>query len=624
MRILDFQNFSKIYEAEAFDAQTESTLKRILNAYFMCYGSLAALAPGSDFDIIKGLTDIQNKVGQMMKGGIGEEVNKKLLTMKVLTQSLSEDVLQDFKDKKVGEEWAKAADIFVDALIALWEQYKDDTEALDNIYVKIDSMIEEFKQDLVKSKQEADQKMKQAQAKNEGYMNESEKIFEGWFEGKKANIKNLIAQATTLKANLESQKDSKGLTTVVPALIQEVNEIIVKLSGLSIKKRSEIEETELAEIGNRLNQIPIEVIKQEEKTAKMDTANKEASAIYVQGLDVAENAYRLEMEVKDALAKKAEEDAAKKKEESRVKLTGDLDPDKISVKVKNPEVVKFQELVLKKFDGYKPFDDFETFKRFKRFGADGKFGNTTKQMVVALKGGFAMEDKSDVITQELMDKLVFEPLSESASPFSFLKSFDNFDRVIEGFDPVKAKDSIQDQSSSQVKKLDTQLDGKKDDEKDDEKDDKKDDDQDPKPKVDPKKVTEEIESLLADANKKIVGIYNNASFWEDFKGEWYAEDKEDEAVKEVFGSGLDDKSSWWYKTIRMRFTIPARKKLNESGLKKSDPVLYQHLSDEIAFFGKIYSKLKLKTLGNESSDTFKWSLRKYDGSKKPYSVDTDF
>ena len=165
MRILDFQNFSKIYEAEAFDAQTESTLKRILNAYFMCYGSLAALAPGSDFDIIKGLTDIQNKVGQMMKGGIGEEVNKKLLTMKVLTQSLAEDVLQDFKDKKVGEEWAKAADIFVDALMALWEQYKDDTEALDNIYVKIDSMIEEFKQDLVKSKQEADQKMKQAPSK---------------------------------------------------------------------------------------------------------------------------------------------------------------------------------------------------------------------------------------------------------------------------------------------------------------------------------------------------------------------------------------------------------------------------------------------------------------------------
>ena len=99
-------------------------------------------------------------------------------------------------------------------------------------------------------------------------MNESEQIFEGWFEGKKANIKNLIAQATTLKANLESQKDSKGLTSVVPALIQEVNEIIVKLSGLSIKKRSEIEETELAEIGNRLNQIPIEVIKQEEEDSK--------------------------------------------------------------------------------------------------------------------------------------------------------------------------------------------------------------------------------------------------------------------------------------------------------------------------------------------------------------------
>lgn len=602
MRILDFQNFSKIYEAEELQPQTDSTLRRIVNSFFMSYGSLGSLTT----DYVDMLADLES-----LKRAKGVD---KLEVMREISKTISDAVIQDFKDKGVNTEWDKAANGFTDALKALFDQYAEDKETVDAMLTKINNMVEEYKQDLIASRKSADQALKQAQAKKESESFEGEEIFEGWFTGKKGNIKNLISQAVSLKATLESQKTSKGLESIVSGLIKEVEAIIVKLSTLSTQKRQEIEETELAEIGNRLNEIPLEITKQEEKFAKQDTANKEASSLYLQALDIAENAYKMEMEVKDALAKKAEDEAAKKKEESRVKISGDIDPDKISVKVKNPDVAKFQELVIKKFTGYKPFDDFEVFTKFKRFGADGKFGNTTKQMVVALKGGFGMEDKSDVITQELMDKLVFEPLTESESRFMFLRSFDSFDNILEGFDAAKAKDSV---AVSQVIPDPKGGGGGGGDDEDDEDEDDGED-----TKVDSEKTITEIQGLLDQANQTIQNLFKDKEYWKEFKGS--LNDDEDAAVEQVFGTGLDDKRTWWYKSIRKKYIFPAKEKLKASGLDKSDKEAYEHLDDEIKFFGTIYSTLKKKTTGGTSKDTWKWSLRNYDGSKKTYSVDTDF
>lgn len=616
MRILDFQKFSKIYEAEdATQAQAESTLRRIINSFFMSFGSLSAIT--SEYDDM--LVDLET-----IKRAKGED---KLQAMRDAAASAVEKVIADFKEKGVDKEWEKAANKFTDAAKALFDQYAGETEVLNSMLSKIDAMIEEYKQDLIASKKSAEQALKTAQSKNESLVLESEEIFEGWFTGKKGNIKNLTSQAVALKASLEGQKETKGLESLISGLIKEVSDIIVKLSTLSTQKRQDIQETELAEIGNRLNAIPIEIVKQEEKFAKQDTANKEASSLYLQGLDIAENAYNMEMEVKDVLAKKAEDEAAKKREESRIKISGDIDPAKVSVRAVNSDVKKFQEAVIKKFSDYKPFEDFETFTRFKRFGADGKFGNTTKQMVVALKGGFEMEDKSDVITQELMDKVVLEPLTESIQKFSFLKSFNSFDSLIEGFDPAKAKDSVK--TVEPVTTKDTP--SKKSDKDKAGEDviknaeitndwglDKKGEDG----KIDPKKAIAEIENTLIKANEKIASIYKNESFWEEYKGSM--NDDEDSAVKDVFGNEYKDKNSWWYKAIRKPYIIPALQKLKSSGLEKSDSDAYEHLMDEIKYFGTIYSTLKKKTFGGTSNDSWRWSMRRYDGSKQSFSVDTDF
>ncbi len=610
MRILDFQNFSKIYEAEELQPQTDSTLRRIVNSFFMSYGSLGSLTT----DYVDMLVDLES-----LKRAKGTD---KIEVMREISKTISDAVIQDFKDKGVNTEWQKAANGFTDAMKALFDQYADDKETVDAMLLKINNMIEEYKQDLIAARKSADQALKQAQAKKESYEYEGEEIFEGWFTGKKANIKNLISQAVALKANLEGQKESKGLESTVSTFLKEVQDIIVKLSTLSTQKRQDIKEADLAEIGNRLNEIPLEITKQEEKFAKQDTANKEASSLYLQALDIAENAYKMEMEVKDQLAKKAEEEAAKKKEEKRIKLSGDLDPTKISQRAVNKEVQKFQEEVIKKFDGYEPFKNFEVFKKFKRFGADGRFGNTTKQMVVALKGGFEMTDKSDVITQELMDKIIFEPLTESISPYSFLKSFDSFDKVIEGFSFDKAQSAVVEtpaavRDTEVQQETDREEEQKKDSEGDE---DKKDGD---KKDVDVAGVTKKVEDMLIAANTAIKELFKDESYWEEFKGS--VNDDEDAAVADVFGETWDQKGTWIDRAVRKKYTIPAYKLLTDSGLKEADKDAYDHLVGELNYLkGKVYKTLREKTYGQTDNDSYTWSFRRVDGSKVKFSVNTDF
>lgn len=595
MRILDFNKFSALFEAEELQGQTASTLRRIINSFFMSYGSLSALTDGYD-KMLSDLDAIKNA-----------EISDKLEKMKDASKGVSDKVLQDFKAKGVDSEWKKAADKFTEALAALVAQYSDNEETTNAIGENIDSMIEEYKEDLIKSKREAEAAQQKAEA-NESEITEGGKLFEGWFTGKKGNIKKLNSQAVALRAQLEGQKDSDGLENIIGSLLKEVSDLIIKLSELSTLKRSDIDETELQEIGNRLNEIPLEVTKKEEQLARANTANKEASAIYIQGLDIAENAFKLESQVKEELAKKAEEEAVKKKEEEKaakkIELSGDLDPEKISGRRRNSEVAKFQKAVVNKFKDYKPFEDFGLYQKFAGYGADGMFGNTTKSIVKSLKAGFGLEDDSDVITQELMDKIVFEPLNENDSNFKFLNGFDSFNesKILEAFDPAKAKGVAPKTSAPKAE-------------------DKKEAENE---KPDTEGIVKEIEGLLMKANDAIVDLYGDKSYWKEYKGTF--NDDEDEAVKDVFGPKYESKTSWWYKKVRRPYVKKAADLLNYSykELKDSDSDAWDHLWDEIKEFGTTYKKLRKKTLGDTKNDTYKWSLKMFDGGKETYQVDTDF
>ena len=597
MRILDFNKFSALFEAEELQGQTEATLRRIINSFFMSYGSLSALTDGYP-DMISDLDGIKDA-----------EPAAKLEKMKEAAKSVADKVNDSFKAKNVNDEWQKAADKFTEALEALVNQYSGDEEIIKAMDDKVNSMIDEYKEDLLKAKKDADEATKDAKAAvKESVEFDGEPIFEAWT--KKGNIRSLNSQAVALKAQLEGQKDSQGMQTLVGNLLKEVSDIIMELAELGASKRKDIDNTRLQEIGNRMNEIPVEVAKQEEKLAKSNTANKEASAIYIQGLDIAENAFRMEKEVRDEIAKQAEEAAVKKDEEEKaamkIELSGDLDPEKISGRRKNSEVAKFQQAVIDKFKDYEPFDDFALFQKFMSYGADGMFGKTTKAIVKALKAGFEMDDASDVITQELMDKIVYEPLNESE--FKFLKGFNSFDSINEAFDPDKAK-GIAPSAPRSPRPQDPEEEPEAAEET---------------PQIDAEKVVEVIEDLLSQANNSIVRLYSDDSYWEEYK--FFLDDDEEEAVADVFGETYKSTRTWWYKKIRKPYVKKAADLLNDKfkGLKQADRDAWDHLWDEIKEFGETYKQLKNRTLGKSKIDTYRWTLKYYNGDKKTYKVDCDF
>jgi len=598
MRIFDFNKFSALFEAEELQDQTEATLRRIMNSFLTSYGSLSALTDG----YTKIMTDLDN----MQKA----EGTEKLEQMRKATESVSGEVMDPFKEKKVNVEWKKASDKYTEALAALINQYSGEEDILNAINDIVNSMFNEYKDLLQKTKKESDQAVKAAkEAVKESLEFNGEPIFEAWT--KKGNIRSLNSQAVALKAQLEGQKDSQGMQTLVGNLIKEVSDIIMELAELGASKRKDIDNTRLQEIGNRMNEIPVEVAKQEEKMAKSNTANKEASAIYIQGLDFAENALRLEQEVREELTKQAEEAAAKKEEEEKaakkIELSGDLDPDKISGRRKNAEVAKFQKAVMDKFKDYEPFDDFELFQKFMKYGDDGMFGNTTKAIVKALKAGFEMDDTSDVITQELMDKIVYEPLNESE--FKFLRGFNSFDVINETFDPDKAKGTAPAPRAPKPQ---------------DPEEEPEEEAAEETPSIDVDKVVEEIQDLLSKANNRIVDLYDDTDYWKEYKGTF--NDDEDEAVDDVFGRRYDSKGTWWYRRIRVPFVKKAANLLKDEykNLKLSDRDAWEHLWDEIKEFGETYKQLRKKTVGSSYNDSYKWSLKLYNGNKESYEVDCDF
>jgi hypothetical protein len=597
MRILDFNKFSALFEAEELQGQTEDTLKRIVNHFFICYSSLSALTDGYT-RIMQDLSDIQNAEGAA-----------KLEKMRDAAKSVADDVNDSYKAKNVNVEWQKAADKFTEALEALVNQYSGDEEIIKAMDDRTNTMIDEYKEELVKAKKDADEATKDAKAAvKESIEYGGEPIFEAWT--KKGNVRSLNSQAVALKAQLEGQKDSQGMQALVGNLLKEVSDIIMELAELGASKRKDIDNTRLQEIGNRMNEIPVEIAKQEEKMAKANTANKEASVIFIQGLDLVENALKLEKEVEKEIAKQAEEAAIKKDEEERaakkIELSGDLDPDRISGRRKNSEVAKFQQAVIDKFKDYEPFDDFALFQKFMKYGADGMFGSTTKAIVKALKAGFEMDDTSDVITQELMDKIVYEPLNESE--FKFLRDFSSFDTINEAFNPDKAK------GSSPAPKAPRPAPEEEADEEAAEE----------APQIDVDKIVEEIQDLLSKANNRIVDLYDDTDYWKEYKGTF--NDDEDEAVADVYGKRYDSRGTWWYRRIRVPFVKKAADLLNDEykNLKLSDRDAWEHLWDEIREFGETYKQLRKKTVGSSYNDSYKWSLKLYNGNKESYEVDCDF
>lgn len=266
-----------------------------------------------------------------------------------------------------------------------------------------------------------------------------------------------------------------------------------------------------------------------------------------------------------------------------------------SVAKGDAEFKKFQQLVIDKFA--KKLAGNALYKKFAGFGADGDYGPTTEKMVAALKGALGTSEKDGkVVTSELITKINTNKIDEAV--YLGLNS-----RLVEQFDMGAFEETAKAYTPTPAGKK------KEEGEKKEEK----------KSGGDSQKASD----LLKSASETIKAYYSDSGNFIEFKdkGLFGMNDDEDAAVAEIFGASYNDKSSWWYRNIRLKYTMPANEIIKK--LEEEDPNKIQ-LGKELKKVIGLYGILKKKTYGGTSNDSHVWSHVDLEGNKTTFKVDTDF
>lgn len=422
MRVLNFNDFSKVYEAEEggkFSEDQESVLLQISVLFFNTYGYMLALTK----DYADTAKDFQSV--------IGAAIDAKPDELKKIANNVAAKVREEFKKEGVDKLWLDASIKSADALAALMAQFKDDKEAQDTAASLINKKITGYLGQLKSSKDEI--KKESVDFEN------SDQVFEGFFSSKKGSVNNLIKQGIVVDSLLKAEVENKDITSDVQKLQTELDGLLANLAKLSKGKKEDIDPKAVDTIADRLTEIPLELNKKKESIAKTNKSFGDASILFVKALNAANKAIAKEKEVKDKLA--AEGAKAKEAEEkagqSTIRLPKNIT--RAAVGSKEDETVgKVQQLII---DKMYLLDDpgvnsNELFKKFKGFGVDKRFGGTTAGIIIALKAGFGLDDTSADITQEFLDELTKIKLKESEN---IIKNFDKFTMIMEDFDPAKFK-----------------------------------------------------------------------------------------------------------------------------------------------------------------------------------------
>lgn len=432
MRFLKFEDFSRLYEAEEKDQLSEDAkdiLSQIGVLFFNAYGYSLALT--------KNYKDTLNDFQSI----ISAAPDAKPAEMKKVAAKVAAQVTEEFKKDGVDKLWQTAADLSSDALTALLTQFGDNKEQQDAAAALLNKLITVFIGQLKTSKQE----IKPAEPAGESEkIDFEEQIYEGFFTTKRGSVNNLIKQGVVVDSLLKVESGDKDLASEVQKLQTELDSILANLVKKSKGKKSDIDESELDKIAERLTQMPFDLNKKKEALAKTNKSFAEASTLFVKALNAANRALTKEKEVKDRLAAEAaknkEEEGEDKKVNSAIKIGKNISKASTAGK-ENETIKKFQQLVIDKFKDNKDVNETELLKKFLRFGADGKFGGTTAGIIVSLKAGFGLDDTSTDITQELIDEVsAMKPAKNSNESENFvIRNFDSFSSVYEAFDPAKFK-----------------------------------------------------------------------------------------------------------------------------------------------------------------------------------------
>ena len=433
--IYDFSRFSSLYEADTASqelkvAETEAsklydqTLSLILTTALNSYASELSF-PIKSYD-----ANIDADIVSIKSSPVADKPAAMIKVMQKVQKAAEDNKLEGAKEAV--DAWVATGSKAADALSAMVNQYKDQPDELKHINDFVNAKLDSFLEEIEESSKENDLKMQIATKANESESYDEE-IFEGIFQGKKGMIEDVSKQITLVNAKLASLAQTPGMAADVQRLQNEVTQISAKMGELLGKSNKEINKEEIKKAAARLAEIPTEADKVAEKMLKQDATNKEASSILVQALALAQEAKNKEVSY---LQKK--EQALQKEKDSKVTVkisTDRIDYDPDNTKVVNPEVKKFQELVVNKFGKIKQIADLP---QFKMMGTDGKFGKGTRDIVVILKKGFGLSDSSKDITKELMDEIQTQVIKESKSN---VLSFEGYVNLYEEFNVSAAVDT---------------------------------------------------------------------------------------------------------------------------------------------------------------------------------------
>lgn len=434
MRVLNFDDFSKIYEAETGEPISEdakSILLQIGVLFFNAYGYMLALT--KDYpDTVKDFQSV-----------IAASAEAKPEELKKIANNVAAQITEEFKKEGVDKLWVDAAVKTADAFASLMSQFKDNKEAMDSASSMLNNKITAYIELLQKKKAQMKQitsdelkAVKDFQSASVDFEDTSE-IFEGFFTTKKGSVRNIKKQANVVSALLDTEVENEGIKPEVQKLQTEVTGILANLAKLDVGKKEDIDPKKLDDISNRLTEIPIVLNKKKEAMAKTNKSFADASTLFVKALNAANIAINKEMEVKGKLAEEAAKakEAEEKAGQSTIRLPKNIT--RAAVGSKEDETVgKVQQLIIDKFKKNKDVNSVELFQKFLKFGADKRFGGTTAGVIVALKSAFDLEDSSPDITQELLDELTKVKVEESEN---VIRDFSKFSAIMEDFDPAKFK-----------------------------------------------------------------------------------------------------------------------------------------------------------------------------------------
>ena len=248
--------------------------------------------------------------------------------------------------------------------------------------------------------------------------------------------------------NANSKLSTAGMKDSVAKTISTLDGISKELEG---KNPKDFERSKYREFLDSVKSAEDEIAKKEIEILTKNGEFNDVLKIIEDASVLAEEARKKGDDIKIQVSKKRDE------KESKIELKISKTLKKDEVKGKSEEINKVQKEFIRKFEANPKIKDSAIFKKIKDAveakKQGGFFGPTTEKIIKGLKAGFGMDDKSSDITQELIDKIYTEKISESESARS-IKRFSDFDAMNEDFDVNKFLEVVGEKSEGDKDKKD--------------------------------------------------------------------------------------------------------------------------------------------------------------------------